>query len=298
MIRYTAWLALFGAVAAGSLQPYFSAVKFFRDHQRQPIVVGELLADARCGLEILQHRLVPADTRLPLPAHFAINIMLVAHTLRDNLTWSPATFPLLERFRACLAVCVNYIFVCRAEIGARCETGDFTVDRSSQHICLFVRKSEAMKLVFAVHITANPILADLLDYYSHQHAAFCATLCMRPPHTAFWSFSPYEASADRGAASYVSAWLSFAIRTVNTSAPAGFKWTSHSLRKGVASAASCIGAPLPVIKYMAGWAKNSSVTEGKYIDPTMTLTLATRRFFGWVAPSLRNTNLGCASLWL
>jgi hypothetical protein len=26
MVRYTAWLALLGTVAAGSLQPYFSAV--------------------------------------------------------------------------------------------------------------------------------------------------------------------------------------------------------------------------------------------------------------------------------
>jgi hypothetical protein len=69
MIRYIAWLALLGTVAASSLQPYFSAVnKYFRDHQRQPIAVGELLADAMRGLEMLQPRLVPADTRLPLPA--------------------------------------------------------------------------------------------------------------------------------------------------------------------------------------------------------------------------------------
>jgi hypothetical protein len=56
MVRYTAWLALLGTVAATSLQLYFSAVnKFFRDHQRQPIAVGELLADARRGLEMLQN---------------------------------------------------------------------------------------------------------------------------------------------------------------------------------------------------------------------------------------------------
>jgi hypothetical protein len=40
-----------------------------------------------------------------------------------------------------------------------------------------------------------------------------------------------------------------------------------------------------VIKYMGGWAKNSSVTEGKNIDPTMTPTLVAWRFFGWFAPS-------------
>jgi hypothetical protein len=111
MIRYTAWLGLLGTVAASSLQPNFSAViKYFRDHRLQPIAVGDLLADARRGLEMLQYRLVPSDTRLPLPAPVALDILLAANTLRDILTWSPASLPLLVRFRACLAVCVNYTF--------------------------------------------------------------------------------------------------------------------------------------------------------------------------------------------
>jgi hypothetical protein len=94
MIPYTAWLALLGTAAASSLQPYFSAVnKYFRDRQRQPIAVGELMADARRGLEMQQHRLVPADTRLPLPAPVALDILQAANTLRDGLTWSPATVP-------------------------------------------------------------------------------------------------------------------------------------------------------------------------------------------------------------
>jgi hypothetical protein len=144
VIRYTAWLAILGTRAAISMYPYFSAVnKFFRDHQRQPIALGEQLADAKRGLEMLQHRLVPADTRLPLPAPVALNILLAANTLRDNLTWSPATLLLLERFKACLAVCVNCIFFCRAKTSARCQTDDFTVDRPSQQICLFVRKSKS-----------------------------------------------------------------------------------------------------------------------------------------------------------
>jgi hypothetical protein len=172
-------------------------------------------------------------------------------------------------------------FFCRAETGARCRTGDITFDTPSQQICFFVRKSKGDprrdardKLVFAIPIAANPILADLLEYYSHHRAAFCANLYKRPPPNALWSFSHAEASADWGGASTISAWLSLALRTIDTSAPAGCKWTS---RKGVASAASRIGVPLPVIKYMA---KNNSVTEGKYIDPTMTPTLAAWRFFG------------------
>jgi hypothetical protein len=293
MVRYTAWLALLGTVAASSLQPYFSAVnKFFRYHQRQHIAVGDLLADAKRGLEILQHRLIPATTRLPLPAPVALTILLAADTLRLTLPWTPAALPQLQRFKACLAICVNYTFSCRAKTGARCQTGDLIVDRPSQQIYLFVRKSKgdqrrdaSEKPVIAIPVAANPFLADLLDYYTEHRAAFCPKFYNKPPPLAFGSFSPSEPSADWGAASTISAWLSLALLTVNSSAPAGFKWTSHSLRKGAASAASCIGAPLPVIKFMGGWAKNSFVTEGKYIDPTMARTHAAWRFFGWLTPS-------------
>jgi hypothetical protein len=191
-----------------------------------------------------------------------------------------------------LAFCVNYILFCQTETGARCQPGDLIVDRPSQHICLFVRKSKgdqrrdtSDKLVFAITIAANPVVTDLLDYYTQHRVAFCAKFYKRPPLDAFWSFSPLEPSADWAAAPSTSAWLALALLTVSTSAPAGFIWTSHSLRKGVASAASRIGAPLPVIKYMGGWAKNSSVTEGKYIDPTMTQTPAAWLFFGWLTPS-------------
>jgi hypothetical protein len=143
MVRYTAWLALHGRVAASSLQPYFSPVnKFFRDHQRQPIAVGDLLANARRGLEMLQKRLVPSTSRLPLPAPVALDILLEAATLRNTLTWAPNTLPQLKIFRACLAVCVNYSIFCRAKTGARCQTGDLLVDIPSQQICLFVRKSK------------------------------------------------------------------------------------------------------------------------------------------------------------
>jgi hypothetical protein len=42
MVRYTAWLGLLGTVAASSMQLYFFVVnKYFRDHQLQPIAVGD-----------------------------------------------------------------------------------------------------------------------------------------------------------------------------------------------------------------------------------------------------------------
>jgi hypothetical protein len=67
LVRYTTWLGVLGTVAASSMQPYFSTVnKYFRDHQLPSIAVGDLLADARRGLEMRRQRLVSSDTRLPL----------------------------------------------------------------------------------------------------------------------------------------------------------------------------------------------------------------------------------------
>jgi hypothetical protein len=145
----------------------------------QPVAVGDLQADTRRGLEMRKQRLVPTDTRLFLPAPVALDIMLTADTLRDKLTWSPSTRMLLERFRACMAVCFNYTFFCRVETCVRCLTGDLTVDRPSQQICIFIRKSKGDqrrdirdKLVLAVTIPANPMLADLQYYYSEQRTTF------------------------------------------------------------------------------------------------------------------------------
>eukprot|EP00873_Tetraselmis_striata_P036552 jgi/Tetstr1/456816/TSEL_043490.t1 len=49
--------------------------------------------------------------------------------------------------------------------------------------------------------------------------------------------------------------------------PPGFVWTSHSLRKGAATAAYAIGVVLQKIKHFGGWAQLSSVVLD-YINPT------------------------------
>jgi hypothetical protein len=60
MVHYNAWLGILGAMAASSMQLYFSAMnEYFRDHQLFYIAAGELIADARRGLEMQQQRLVP-----------------------------------------------------------------------------------------------------------------------------------------------------------------------------------------------------------------------------------------------
>jgi hypothetical protein len=150
-------------------------------------------------------------------------MMRAAYDLRAHITSTPASLRSIELFRAFIAVYVNYIFFCRAETGTRCRIDDLTVDRPSQHICLFARKSKGDhhrdprdKLVLAVPIPGYPLLADLLDHYLKQRTTFCATFYKRPPHAAIWSFSPFEPSAEWTAAATLSPWLVIALRAINT----------------------------------------------------------------------------------
>ncbi len=76
-----------------------------------------------------------------------------------------------------------------------------------------------------------------------------------------------------------------------TPPPEGFSWTSHSLRKGVASAANAIGVRLTDIRYAGGWSTNSTVLEAKYIDFAMLPTPAARLFFGYLCKG--PTHEGC-----
>ncbi len=59
-------------------------------------------------------------------------------------------------------------------------------------------------------------------------------------------------------------------------------YTSHSLRKGAASAAYAIGARLADIRYAGGWSTNSNILEAKYTDFAMLPTPAARLFFGYL----------------
>eukprot|EP00873_Tetraselmis_striata_P046068 jgi/Tetstr1/466332/TSEL_010863.t1 len=72
VVRYTAWVGIHGTIGAESLQQYYSSInKYFRDHHRQLVALGEMVADARRGLAIPQERLAEEDVRVALTAPVA-----------------------------------------------------------------------------------------------------------------------------------------------------------------------------------------------------------------------------------
>eukprot|EP00873_Tetraselmis_striata_P042439 jgi/Tetstr1/462703/TSEL_007668.t1 len=92
---------------------------------------------------------------------------------------------------------------------------------------------------------------------------------------------------DEPAASWTSAtvtdWLQLVAHMLEEHPPPGFVWTSHSLRKGAATAAYAIGVVLQKIKHFGGWALSPSVVLD-YINPTALPCAASWQLFGWLTP--------------
>ena len=165
---------------------------------------------------------------------------------------------------------------------------DIAVDRTGGNILLFVRKSKgdqrrtaADKPLLQLPITAVPLLADLLEAFTAGRTSYCNLLSTGPGPTAFRAVTP-EDQPHTWTAGTITEWIREACNTIDAAPPTQFKWTSHSLRKGAASAAAYIGAPLTKIRYMGGWSKTNDVVTSKYIDPTMSETPAAWLFFGWL----------------
>ena len=99
-----------------------------------------------------------------------------------------------------------------------------------------------------------------------------------PSH--LWALAPEE-SPHTWSAETLSTWLASTCALVGHSPLGGFKWTSHSLRKGAASAANAINVVLTKIRYMGGWSRDSNVVHD-YIDPAMPPSAAAQLFFGYL----------------
>eukprot|EP00873_Tetraselmis_striata_P026855 jgi/Tetstr1/447119/TSEL_034557.t1 len=229
IVRYTAWLGMQGTVSAESLQQYYSSInQYFPDHQRQPVALGDMVADARRGLAIQQERLAAEDVRVPAPV--AADILNTAIGFRQTLVWEPANIADIRAFRAALATITAYVFLCRAESGISCETGDLVVDRPSGSILLYVRKQKgdqrtrvSAKPLINLPIAAVPDFADLLDWHTISRDAYCRRFYGANPPPKFWSISPLESSATWSVSATLTEWLREAYLAAGARPPYRFQ---------------------------------------------------------------------------
>eukprot|EP00873_Tetraselmis_striata_P026641 jgi/Tetstr1/446905/TSEL_034363.t1 len=284
VVRYVAWIGERGHIAAKSLQPYLSAINtFFELHNLDRIAKDSLhLTSARRGLMLRQRRLDAAPLRVPLPADVAYRFVTKAELIVS------APYPEYHHnFRALLASVVNFMFFARGLTGVSCRVRDVHVDDYNITLQVYREKGRAgrrgpddLRVLF-LPVSEHPRVARLLHHFL-DHVQSVSLVAVGLAMSNFWAVSSDEQSKPWTAAT-MSEWLSTAIRLVNAAPHAGTSWTSHSLRKGAASAANAIGVPLSHIRYQGGWATNSDVVMD-YVDPNVLPSPGAWFFFGHIAP--------------
>eukprot|EP00873_Tetraselmis_striata_P010232 jgi/Tetstr1/430496/TSEL_020304.t1 len=285
VVRYVAWIGERGHIAAKSLQPYLSAINtFFELHNLDPIAKDSLhLTSARRGLMLRQRRLDAAHLRVPLPADVAYRFVTKAELIVS------APYPEYHHnFRALLASVVNFMFFARGLTGVSCRVRDVHVDDYNITPQVYREKGRAGRRgpddlrVLLLPVSEHPRVARLLHHFIDSvQSVPLVTVGLATSN--FWAVTAAEQSKPWTAAT-MSNWLYAAISLVNAAPPADTSWTSHSLRKGAASAANAIGVPLSHIRYQGGWATNYDVVLD-YIDPNVLPSPGSWFFFGHIAPS-------------
>eukprot|EP00873_Tetraselmis_striata_P020367 jgi/Tetstr1/440631/TSEL_028941.t1 len=284
VVRYVAWIGERGHIAAKSLQPYLSAINtFFELHNLDPIAKDSLhLTSARRGLMLRQRRLDAAPLRVPLPADVAYRFDTKAELIVS------APYPEYHHnFRALLASVVNFMFFARGLTGVSCRVRDVHVDDYNITLQVYREKGRAGRRgpddlrVLLLPVSEHPRVARLLRHFI-DNVQSVPLVSVGLAASNFWAVTVAEQSKPWTAAT-MSDWLSTAVNLVNAAPPAGTSWTSHSLRKGAASAANAIGVPLSHIRYQGGWATNSDVVLD-YIDPNVLPSPGAWFFFGHIAP--------------
>ena len=135
--RYLAWLGKRGTIAAGSLQPYLSAInRWLQDHARPPVALGPLVTGVRKGLANCQLDKRPLPKRLPIPAPVMLRILELAESLLPFVHWDSRS-PKMLLLRAAVASIISYLFFNRGECSACALSSDIVVDE--MHITVLLR---------------------------------------------------------------------------------------------------------------------------------------------------------------
>eukprot|EP00873_Tetraselmis_striata_P022814 jgi/Tetstr1/443078/TSEL_031134.t1 len=221
----------------------------------------------------------------PLEATTATVVRFVEQA---ELIVSASTTEYQHDFRALVASVGNFMFFARGLTGVSCRLRDVHVDDYNITLQVYREKGRAGRRgpddlrVLLLPVSEHPRVARLLHHFI-DNVQYVPLATVALGETNFWAVTPSEQSKPWTAAT-MSDWLSTAVRLVGAAPPAGTSSTSHSLRKGAASAANAIGVPLSHIRYQGGWATNSDVVLD-YIDPNVLPSPGAWFFFGHIAPS-------------
>lgn len=279
-VLYAGHIAGRGTVRASSMQPYFSAIN--RVHRdclgiEEGPASGGLLIRLRQGLawEQAQTPANPRDTRVALPADVAYLAVVAGLSMAE-----PHSREQAAELRAVIAVVLGFLCMGRADTIVHISIRDVVWDASQIIFVLEHEKGRSLRadyrartLTFCIDPSRQPLLLLLQKW----------NLCRATWGHATMFFALNGEILPKSPHAPMTQWLTHVCHLLCEQPPQGYAWSSHSLRKGGASAASAIGVPLPVIRHIGGWATTSAVVM-KYIDPSVMASTGAWFFFGNLTP--------------
>lgn len=280
VVLFLAHLSRTGRWLPTSVQPILSAIN--KVHIQLLGVgdgpaCGSLVTSVLHGWERL-HAASPgakADVRRPLPAWVASSALDTALAMSLPVRRQQA-----QLFRSLVFVALCFALMNRAGTDISLLRGDVSPVGASVHVRLRVEKMRAASTSLRIlEIKGNPDLSALCSrWLALQSDLWSASGKTMPPDVHFFRLPADPAWVAGVAPAVCTAWLQSACAALGAAPPPGSKWTSHSLRKGAASAAAAIRVELATIRDWGGWAATSAVVLD-YIDRSVQACAAARRFF-------------------
>jgi len=268
------------AIHPSSIQPYLSAIN--RMHVDALGVacgpaMGHLLTQIKHGWEHARGDEPPEtkDIRVGIPADVAMRAVKAALELDMEKVLSLDASEGVK-LRSLLAIGLGFLVVARADTDTNMKFGD--ISWNDDNLLLMLRQEKGKNRNKSRRLLTFPAqrLGDIIQMLERWKL-------LKQKLNAGNSDSFWALPGDSGgsASSKMTGWIVNGFSVLGEAPPMGFSWSSHSLRKGAASAMNAIGVPLDTICSIGGWSIKSAAVHD-YIDPTVRPSEGARFFFGWI----------------
>lgn len=268
---------------AGSIGNYLTSLNgYFRDNLVEPVALGRLVNDALHALAARQQSTSTAPKSVLIPARTVFEIYEHAKQLM-----AAGSFSAMVPIRNACATIFSFLFFNRSGTTRTVLRKDVTICGKSIVYCERHAKGKAhlTEQQLPVFVVDHPQLASFFQAYSDFLAAYCAAQSVSIPDV-FFALPSEQPSTWTSATQ--TGWLQSSCQQVGHSPPAGFAWTSHSLRHGAAAAARAEKWEFEEISKYGGWAVGSTTLQTVYLRVPVRPCPASQFFFGWLkqrAPS-------------
>jgi len=260
LLAYLGFLRQEGLVAAGSLQPYLSAINSWHADLGLPKpAVGHTITRIRRGYGELQPDFEDGETvtgRRPIPADVVLSILQLA----------TATSSSTSLRRAATANVICFAFMLRADscVRLRRKHISFTQDGLVLQV---LTKTRGRDVSTTVHRPGQDEVFWMLWEWMQINPG--------GPDSLLWALD--GASDGSFASTCIVRWLQVCCDVLHLHPPAGETWGGHSHRSGGATAALSIDVSLPAIARFGIWDRIASLQP--YLDPAVGPSAAALFFF-------------------